>query len=188
MHKYNGFQEMKMLLDSFIFSNLNYCLLVWHFYSPALWQKIEKIQERAMRLLYNDSYSSYNSLSWRAEQPTIKVIRLRRLAIEDFKTLKSFRLYIHIFQERFTLCYEKKWFVVNRAKSTTTIGEKSLRTWWRQIWNFLPEDVKDLHVKKQSYSDKSIVDFWCALIHYGLLLFFFWWVSDMIRSITVFIQ
>ena len=33
--------------------------------------------------------------------------------------------------------------VINRAK-TTTFGEKSLRTLGPKIWNFLPEDVKDL--------------------------------------------
>ena len=32
---------MKMLLDSFIFSNFNYCPLVWHFCSAALSQEIE---------------------------------------------------------------------------------------------------------------------------------------------------
>ena len=61
IRKYIGFQEMKMLLDSFIFSSFNYCPLGWHFCSPVLSQKIEKILERALRLLYNDSYSSYNS-------------------------------------------------------------------------------------------------------------------------------
>ena len=61
IHKYIWFQDMKMLLDSFIFSYFNHCPLVWHFCSAALSQKIEKIQERALRLLYNDSYSSYNS-------------------------------------------------------------------------------------------------------------------------------
>ena len=33
--------------------------------------------------------------------------------------------------------------VINRAR-TTTFGEKSLRTLGPEIWNSLPEDVKDL--------------------------------------------
>ena len=61
IHKYIGFQEMKMLLHSFIFSYFNYCPVVWNFCSATLSQKIEKIQERAMRLLHNDTYFSYNS-------------------------------------------------------------------------------------------------------------------------------
>ena len=85
IQKYIEFQEMKMLLDSFIFSNLNCYLLVWHFCSAAFSRKIEKIQERrALRLLYNDSHSIYNSLLLKAERPTIRVSRLRILAIPSF--------------------------------------------------------------------------------------------------------
>ena len=77
-----------MLLDSLIFSNFNYCPLVWHFCSAALSEKIDKIQERTLRLLYNDSCSSYSSLLLKAERPTMEVSCLWRLAIEAFKTLK----------------------------------------------------------------------------------------------------
>ena len=42
---------MKMLVDSLIFSNFNYCSIVWHFCSAALLQKIVKIQEHALRLV-----------------------------------------------------------------------------------------------------------------------------------------
>ena len=65
IHLCIGSQEVKMLLDSFIFLNFNYCPPVRHFCSAALSQKLKKIQERALRLLY-DSYSSYNSgLPWK---------------------------------------------------------------------------------------------------------------------------
>ena len=77
-----------MLLDCFIFSNLVYCPLVWHFSSSALSQKIEKVQERALRLLYI-IFSRYNSLLSKAEWPTMEVSYLFKLAIEVFKTIKS---------------------------------------------------------------------------------------------------
>ena len=89
IHKYIGFQEVKMLLDSFIFLNFNYRPLVWHFCSAALSQKKEKMQEHVLRLLYNDSYSCYNNLRLKPERPTMEVSRLRRLAVKVFKTLKS---------------------------------------------------------------------------------------------------
>ena len=54
--------------------------------------------------------------------------RLRRLAVEVFKTLKS--LYPDFMH-------------VNRAK-TAIFGEKRLRTLGPKIWNSLPEDIKDL--------------------------------------------
>ena len=134
-----------MLLDSFIFSNFNYCPLVWHFRSATLSQKIEKIEEWTLRLLYNDSYSSNNSLLLKLERPTMEVSHLRRLAIEIFKTLKSLNLdFMHIyFNNGSHSARRKNDLVVNRAK-ITTFGEKSLGKLGPKIWNSLPEDVKDL--------------------------------------------
>ena len=41
----------------------------------------------ACGLLYNDSYSNYNSLLLNATRPTTEMSRLQRLAIKFFKTL-----------------------------------------------------------------------------------------------------
>ena len=45
IQKYIQFQKRKMLLNSFILSNFNYCPPVWHFCSAALSQKIEKLRK-----------------------------------------------------------------------------------------------------------------------------------------------
>ena len=45
-----GLEERKTLVESFIYSNFNYCPLVWHFSSAKSAQKIEKIQERALEV------------------------------------------------------------------------------------------------------------------------------------------
>ena len=49
-----GFAEREVWVQSFAFSNFNYCPLVWYFSSSKSLQKIERIQERALRFLYND--------------------------------------------------------------------------------------------------------------------------------------
>ena len=145
IHKYIGFQKKKMLLDCFIFSNLTYCLLVWHFSSAALSQKIERVQERALRLLYNDSFCRCNSLLSNAEWPTMEVNHLWKLAIEVFKTIKYSNpdfMYTY-FKKDSHSARRKNGLVINRVK-TTTFGEKSLRTMGPKIWNSIPEDAKDL--------------------------------------------
>ena len=43
-----GFAEMDILVRSFVYSNFNYCPLVWYFSSTKSLQKIENIQERAL--------------------------------------------------------------------------------------------------------------------------------------------
>ena len=57
-----GIKEKEILLNSLVYSNFNYCLLVWHFCSAKSVKKIEKIQERALRILYNN-FSSDLELS-----------------------------------------------------------------------------------------------------------------------------
>ena len=106
---------------------------------------MEKIQKRALRLLYNDSYSGNNSLLLKAERPTMEVSRLRRLAIKVLMTLNSLNPdFMHIyFKKGSHSARRKNDLVVNRAKSTTFV-EKSLRTLGPKIWNSLPEDLKEL--------------------------------------------
>ena len=45
----------------FIVSNFNYCPLVWHFCGKTNTSKIEKLQERALRFVFNDFTSSYDN-------------------------------------------------------------------------------------------------------------------------------
>ena len=42
LRKYIGEKQMETLLNSFIYSNFNYCPLVWHFSSCKSTAKIEK--------------------------------------------------------------------------------------------------------------------------------------------------
>ena len=101
IRKYTGFQEIKMLLDSFIFSNSNYCPLVWYCCCAALSQKIEKTQEHALRLLYNDNYSNYKSLLLKAERPTMEVSSMKKLAIEVCNTSKYLNPdFMHIYLKK----------------------------------------------------------------------------------------
>ena len=77
----------KVLIESFIMANFNYCPLVWLFCNNKSKVKQERIQKRALRFLYNDYESEYEHLIVKANKPTIEVRKLRNLATEIFKTL-----------------------------------------------------------------------------------------------------
>ena len=145
IHKYSGFQEYKVLLDCSIFANVIYCPLTWHFISATLSRKIEKVQQRTLRLLYDDSFSRYNSLLSKAERPIIEVSHLWKLATEGFKTINSSNpdFMYTCFKKDSHFTWKKNDLVINRAK-TTTFVEKSLRTLGAKIWDSLLEHVKDL--------------------------------------------
>ena len=87
---------------SFIMSNFNY----WHFCGETNTKKIEKIQERALRFIYNEYTSSYEDLLCKSKLPSLKVRRLRTFALEVFKIVnKDCPVYL------FDLIDIKKYFV-----------------------------------------------------------------------------
>ena len=84
-----GLEERKILINSFIYTNFNYCPLVWHFCSRKSINKIENIQKRALRFLLNDYSSDYETLLKKTNKHTMKVKRLRLLALEIFKAFNQ---------------------------------------------------------------------------------------------------
>ena len=70
------FNAKNILIQSFIYANFNYCPIIWHFSSSKSLQKIESLQKRALRFLYNDQQSSYNALLSKGGQTTMNIYRL----------------------------------------------------------------------------------------------------------------
>ena len=54
--------NLLFLIESFVYSSFNYCLLVWHFCNQKSSQKIENLQKRALQFFQNDYTSSYDDL------------------------------------------------------------------------------------------------------------------------------
>ena len=50
------------IFKSFFECNFNYCQLIWHFCSQANSNKLEKIQEMALRFIYNNYFSTHSDL------------------------------------------------------------------------------------------------------------------------------
>ena len=46
------FEVKKTLINSYFYSNFNYCLLVWMFSGAKSLNKVESLQKRALRFLY----------------------------------------------------------------------------------------------------------------------------------------
>ena len=63
-------------------SNFNFC-------NKSNTSKLDKIQERALRFIYEDYESTYDELLEKAKVPSLKVRRMRTMAIEYFKILNK---------------------------------------------------------------------------------------------------
>ena len=59
---YLGKKELEVIVNSFIYSNFNYCPLVWHFSSCKALRKIENIHKRCLKMIHNDYEKHYETL------------------------------------------------------------------------------------------------------------------------------
>ena len=143
LHRYLGFKEKEVLINSFVYANFNYCPLIWHFCPAKSARKIEKIQLRALQILYNDFESDYEALLSKSGKCTMEIRRLRTLGIEVFKTLQKLNPVFmkEIFSKKKWLTHRPNNLEVNVHK-TAKYGDKSLRTLGPKIWNSLPEHIK----------------------------------------------
>ena len=155
-----GFAEKEILVQSFVYSNFNYCPLVWYFSSSKSLQKIEKIQERALRFLHNDHVSSYKDLLLKSNRCTMLVARQRTLCIEIFKTLKNLNpSFMHnIFSFRTSNYSLRNPNNLNHFRpNQVTFGSNSLSAMGPQIWNCLPNELKSA---ESLNSFKNIIKQW----------------------------
>ena len=72
-----SFHAKEVLINSYIISNFNYCPLVWMFSSTQSLNKIENLQKRALRFLYDDIEASYDNLLSKGGKSKVNVRRLR---------------------------------------------------------------------------------------------------------------
>ena len=82
---YMDLSKRKSLMKAFITSQFNYCPLIWMFNSRELSNRINRIHERALRLVYQDNSLSFAELLEKDNSVTIYRINLLVLAKEIFK-------------------------------------------------------------------------------------------------------
>ena len=133
----------KVVIESFVLANFNYCPLVWHFCSSESMKRQERIQERAFRLLLNDYESDYDQLLSAVNKPSLEIRRLKLLATEIFKTINNLNP-----------SYMKEFFQLNSRRDITSkklvvqsqnskkYGTNTLRSLGPKIWNSLSVDIR----------------------------------------------
>ena len=77
--------KCRMIMKPFIDTQFSYCPLVWIFHgNRGINNTMNKIHERALRLLYNDDSSSYDELLRKDNTFTIHQRNLQKLVVEIF--------------------------------------------------------------------------------------------------------
>ena len=87
-----NFHKMKTLISSFFNSQFSYCPLIWMCCSRSSNRKINKLQERSLRLLYKDDYSKFEELLEKDKSTTIHIRNVQLLAVEMYKLKNNLSL------------------------------------------------------------------------------------------------
>ena len=135
------------IYHSFILLDFSYCPLTWYFCGEANTKKLEKIQERALRFIYNDYVSNYDTLLALSKMPTLKLRRLRTMASEVFKILhKEFPVYLHDL-----ICFKNNHYSFRYTRMaeipqvrTTRFGSSSFCSSAAKLWNSLPQHFREV--------------------------------------------
>ena len=87
-----GFQEKKVLINSYFYSNFNYCPLVWMFSHAKSLKKVEALRKKVLCFLFDDCNSPSEEILKKSGKVCIEVNRLRYFCIEIYKTINSINL------------------------------------------------------------------------------------------------
>ena len=138
-------RKLRTLMRAFITSQFQYCPLIWMFHGRQLNKKINKIQERALRITYKDDESTYSELLEKDCAVTIHTKNLQLLMIEMYKTRNdlnpSFMQEIFCENESHYNLRNNNEFVQPRVRSVGN-GTESVRFKDPQLWQMLPQTIR----------------------------------------------
>ena len=84
-----SFNQKNLIFNAFISSQFNYCLLIWLCHSRSLNNRINRIHEHALRIVFSDYISSFDELINKSGSVWIHHRNLQFLAIEIYKALHN---------------------------------------------------------------------------------------------------
>ena len=149
--KYMILNKRCILMKSFIISQFNYCPLIWMMHNRAIHNKINHINEKALRIVYDDYSSSFEDLNEK-KSVTIHLHNLQQLAIEILKVKIGLALIImnkiFIFVENNTYNLRSGIRLSKVNVHSTQYSKESIANLGAKIWNLVPVHMKDLSTFK----------------------------------------
>ena len=89
LKKFMKFEEKKILIGSYFMANFSYCPLVLMLSSASSLKKIENLQKRVLRFLYNDHEILHEELLSKSTTYLMNVKKSCVLRVELYKTINK---------------------------------------------------------------------------------------------------
>ena len=145
---YMDLNKKRLLLNAFFMYQSNYCQLVCMCHNHTKNNKINRLHERCLRLIYNDKNYSFEQLLEIDSSVSVHDRNLRTLATEMYKIYHG--ISPTIINEIFTLrhqnqCNLRNWTYFDAPKvRTVNHGSESVRYLGSKIWEIIPAYMKEL--------------------------------------------
>ena len=139
--------QRKLLLNAFITSHFLYAPAVWIFHSRKWNNRINKIHERALRLVYKDYISSFDDLLAKDNSFKIHQRNLQKLAIQIFNVKKgiapAIMNNIFVFSDNPYSLRNVMAYLKSRNVQTVRYGIETASFVGPRIWNSIPLKIKE---------------------------------------------
>ena len=153
MQSFLSVRKRKIVFKSFIESQFKYCPLTWMFCSRKSNNKINRLHERALRIVYNDFETTYEELLSHDNSFSIHDQNIYRLAAEIYKVAND--LSVGDFKNLFD--FKDKYTLHIPLVNTELKGKNSIRYFGAVIWNAIPHNIKTATSLK---AFKNRIKFW----------------------------
>ena len=136
--------KRKLLMNSFVISQFNYCPLIWMYCQRQSNNVINRIHERALRIAYNDYTSSFTTLLEKDNAMSIHERNIQALALEIFKTNNDLNpsFMKSIFCPSQHNYNTRNMLLEHPNPRTVSYGLESVGYKANQIWNCLPKTIQ----------------------------------------------
>ena len=176
------------MYKSFISSNFSYCPVSWMFCGKQNSDKLQKLQERALRCVFSDYTRPYSDLLKHVNYLSLSALHMRYLAIEMFKCVHGLNPpYLNELFINKNTPYNLR--DSNRLQQpeykTVRYGFKSFRYYGSKLWNALPTEVKQ---SENWYHFKKNITDWCASGKCDMFMiqWYMWYIALYMKFIILF--
>ena len=154
LSRVSNFMNLKQrhaTMEAYIMSQFGYCPLVWMFHSRKLNNRINRIHERALRIVYKDDKSSFEELLAKDDGVTIHERNIQTLAIELYKVANGLspKIMHLVFPLKDHSRYPGENDFMSRNVKKVGYGTETLAHLGPKIWLLIPtkiEKAKSLHL------------------------------------------
>ena len=143
-----NFNQRMTIMNTFILSQFGYCPLIWMFHSRGLNNRINRIHERSLRIIYQDHKSSFEDLLSTDESFTVHERNIQTLCIELYKVAWGISPQIMrlVFPTKTNICYPWENIFQTCNIRTVTWGSESVSHLGPKLWSLLPLSLKKIPV------------------------------------------